>query len=519
MVNLARWLPSALPSIFAGSDAAYRQGQVNVTRAANTDALPADLYAVLRAYYLNNALYRELQAQAVDLGLNGADLRSLRNPSQQIVEFYSVHVCPGDLPGALPIVPGPNVPNGDALAAAIHQVWAWSNWSLRKQIVARWLPMLGDVFVKVAVNDRQDRVYFDLIDPAYVTDFETDVRGYLTWIRIDVPQFTRQDDGTYKRWIHSEEWSKANLTYRRWTTARTAQEPLTQLGVPEDERTFEDMGCDDFIPIRHLKFRDLGYLRGVGAYTLLLEKIDEVNRKATNASRALYRAPDETWAITGAAKTDAGFVPPLTIQSDGTVTDSGPVTIGRSRFLSLPPGYDVKSIIPTVNFTALLDGVLHDLRDLQHDAPELLYWETAEGGGVESGTARRMKLAPAVTRVEEVRGTFEAAQADLDMMAVTIAANQGVAGFEGLGEYRKGQLEHTFSKREVIPQTDEEKAQAEVQWATAANSWASAGLPLGEILKRAGYTEEAAAEVLAMATAAVDVQPTGQPAFGQTGGR
>lgn len=511
MVSLARWLPSSLPSIFNGSDSTFRQAQVNIARAAHTETPAADLYAVLRAYYLNNGLYRELQAQAVDLGLDGADLRSLRNPAQQIVEFWATHLCPGDLPEGLPILAGESVPNADRLMAAIHQVWAWSNWSARKQVAARWLAMLGDTFVKVAVNDTQDRVYFDLIDPGYVTDFETDVRGYLTWIKIDVPQAERQSDGTYRWYLHTEVWDKSTQTYRRWAQATSIQQPLDKLGEPDDERSFVQMGCADFIPIRHIKFRDVGYLRGVGAYTLLLEKIDEVNRKATNAGRALYRAPDETWAITGQTQTNGGLVPILRIEKDGTVEGSGPVTVGRSRFLSLPPGHDVKAIVPQIQFSALLDGVLHDLQDLQHDAPEMLFWDTASGGGTESGTARRMKLAPAITRVEEVRGTFEAAQADLDMMAVTIAQNQGIAGFDNLGDYRQGALEHTFKKREVIPQTDDEKAQAELQWATAANSWASAGMPLGEILRRGGYSDERIAEVLAMATTAVAVQPTPPP--------
>jgi hypothetical protein len=507
--GLTRWLPNAIPNILRGSDATYRQGQINVARAATATVRPADFYAVLRAYYESNGLYRELQARALDLGLVGADIRSLRNPAHQIVEFWPVHLCPGDLPEALPIVPGRKVPNGDLLVAQIQQVWAWSNWSAKKQLVARWLAMLGDVFIGVAVSDDGQRVYFNPIDPCYVTDFEADPRGYLTWIRIDVPQADRQDDGSYRLYLHTEEWDKAEQRYRRWSHTQGSTAALNQLGAPEDERSFADMGCDDFVPIRHVKFRDLGYLRGVGAYTLLLEKIDEVNRKATNASAALYRAPDETWALTGLARDNTGFVPPLRIEKDGTVAESGPVPIGRSKFLSLPPGYDVKAIVPQIDFAALLDGVLHDIRDLQRDAPEMLYWETAETGGNESGTARRIKLAPAIARVEEVRGNFESAQADLDAMACTIGRNQGIDGFAGLGDFRSGSLEHTFKPRDVIPLSEQEQMAAEKDRALAAQAWNQAGLPLGEMLLRLGYSEERAAEVLQMATQAVNQQPPG----------
>lgn len=466
--------------------------QVTLARLAQASSAPlkaAELYALLRAYYANNGLYEALARALHEAGIHNPAMRGLRNPAFRVVEFYVAAVWPGPLATALPVRA-----DNERIVAPIERVWAWSNWGAKKQVAARWCAMLGDLFVKVVENERQDRVYFQLVDPAYVTDFDTDERGFVTYCRIDVPVQRRVRDAL-RTLTHTEVWSKADQSMRRWEHEH-GDRPVGELGTPLEEIPFSALGID-FVPVVHSPFRDVGELRGVGAYTLQVDKIDEANRKATRFAQMLFRHNNPTWAIEGARSDASGRpLPPLQVRNDGTVEGAGEIRLGDERMLSLPGGYTLKDLVPDVDFRASLDAVMADLADLQQDLPEMAYWRITEAGtGDLSGRALRFLLTPAISRVEEARGNLLDALARADAMALTMGAARG--HFKDLGgTFDSGAFEHGFDCPDVIPLSELEEAQASVQWWTAAKLQKDAGVSRDRILEERGYSEE---EIAAMA--------------------
>lgn len=483
MMDGLRRAGSNLVSAFYPDDQVARVDQVRLATVAGTAAKPAELYALLRRYYSNNGLFQSLARGLHEAGIANPAMRGLRNPAFRVVEFYVAALWPGQLPDALPI----EAENED-IKVAIQQIWTWSNWGSQKQVFARWLPMLGDCFIKVVQSTARDRVYFQLVDPGHVVDFRTDDRGYLTYCRIDVPVRRGQGAAARSR-THTEVWSRDQGTFRRWEHDQ-GDRAVEELGVPIEETPFADFNID-FVPIVHCQFRDVGEDRGVGAFTLSIDKIDEVARKATRLSQQLFRGNTNTWVVEGQG-TDASNrpLPPLRVGADGAVDGSATLRLGDETMMSLPGGYTLKSLVPTIDFGASLAALNADMLELQADLPEMAYWRIPEASGDPSGRALRYLLAPALSRAAEARGNAFDALARADAMALTIAASARLRGFADLGSYEAGDFVHSFVEQDVIPINELERSQAQVQSWTAAKLQKDAGVATSRILTERGYSED-----------------------------
>ena len=416
-------------------------------------ALPRDRYALADAYYSSLGLYAASQRAGVANAEWLPALKAIRNVAPRVVEFHASHLWPGTLPDALPIET-----EYDAIIAPIEQVWEWSNWGARKQVAARWLALYGDLFIKVAAPAESGRVYFQLIKPAYVTDFATDERGFLTSIRLDIPQ-TEQTGVQTRAVMHTEVWEKGR--YRRWVHTHQEGEELHRLGRP---REGDDVALPfDFVPFVHAQFRDIGEERGTGAFWGALEKIDEANLEATRLSQMVFRHNAVTWALEGTGQDSSGrpIPPPIIAGYDGSATASTDrVTLGDEEFYRLPSGWTLRQLVPALHYGEAL-AILQDMMlELEKDLPELAYARITEAGGNDqSGRALRFMLTPAINRALEARGNAEGALMRADQMALTLGTLNGL--FPNIGTYEAGDFAHRFKSREVIPITaDEHEAQA-----------------------------------------------------------
>lgn len=480
MTLLSRVARAALgaASVFGSNGSTFRAMQGTIAAGGSTAPDYRERYAVLRAYYANNGLYQMLNRGLYEAGIWSPAIQGLRNPAYRIVEAHAAHLWPGDLPDALPIQT-----DNARIIAPIQQLWAWSNWAAKKQQFARWLPMLGDVFVKVAT--RQDgagiprRVYFELIDPAHVWDFDTDERGFLTWIRIDIPQQQRDGD-RLTGYTHVEVWDKTAASYRRWAVPETRRADLTsldRLGPPAETRTLESMGIPGFVPIVHAKFLDVGEPRGVGAYLLQLDKIDVINQDATRLAQMLFRHGKNTLVVHGAGK-DATGRPLPAPRLDGR-TDNGAqpgrATVSDDDILYIPGDARVDSLVPNLPYDAHRNQILDALADLERDRPELAVARVQELSASDlSGRALRFALGPFVKLEEEVRGTAEDALARLDMIGLTLGVNTGLFADLG-GDFASGAFEHQFAKRPIIPDSEYEQAQTDQLQADALQKLMASG--------------------------------------------
>jgi hypothetical protein len=447
--------------------------------AAAQTLLPIAWYEMLEEYYLNNGLYDLVAAALHENAIWTPGMKPLRNPAHRAVEFHASHLWPGALERAFPLVA-----DNKKLPNAIAKIDEWSNWGSQKQLAARWFANFGDLFIKIAEKSEQGkvtRVYKDPIKPKHVTDFDLDERGFLTYIRIDVPAGEE---------MHTEVWSKTRGGYRLWKHNRSIDTPVEQLGTPFDTKTFNDLGFD-FIPIVHAKFQDIGEPRGVGCFVHALDKIDEANRQATRLHQILFRYNKPTTAVSANGMDAAGkpLPPPVLTGRDGnSVDESTPLTQGDDDVWTLPGMATLEQMVPNIQYDAALAILNAQMTELSNDLPEILWYELKDKGEM-SNVALKTLLGPAIARVLDARGNAEPALIRANQMALTIAGIQGLEDFRDLGSFDAGDFEHTFAERDVIPVSAKEKAEM-------VKADVDAGLPLLFSMKQHGYSEEQIAEVM-----------------------
>jgi hypothetical protein len=456
-----------------------------------------ELYRVLRAYYLNNAVYDVLRDVLRRQGIWGEALKGLRNPAYRVVEFHAGHLWPGTLPASLPIMA-----DNAAIIEPIEQVWQWSNLTSTKQVGARHLALYGDMFLKVAETPDRQRVFMQTLEPEHVTDFDADERDFLTYIRIDVPMARRNDDGTQTPYLHTETWSKQTGLYRLWEHDGNESTAIGDLGEPRTEAEITSFGID-FIPIVHAKFADIGEDRGMGALVPALDKIDEANREATRLAQLLFRHNDVTWALRANGVDAAGrpIPPPQIRDTDGTTSDDGTITLGGDRLLRLPGTSTIESLVPNIDYDAALHVLQDHMAEVEQDLPELVLYRLSESGNL-SGRAVRLMLAPAIARLTEARGNAESALIRADQMALTMGTN---AGLWDVGTFEQGDFDHALEERDVLPNDELERAQAQQADGAALQSMVTAGVPLEMAVQEVwGWTEERAAQFTADRLAAIE---------------
>lgn len=433
---------------------------------------PRFWYETLEAYYMNNSLYDDITMELYNNAIWTPGMKALRNPVNRAVEFYVSKLWPGSLRKGLPIVT-----ENKKLLPAVERIWEWSNWGPQKQVAARWLAGFGDLFIKVAQKKEGDevtRVYLDPIKSTNVIEFDLDERGFLTYIRIDVPAGDL---------VHTEVWSKTMGSVRIWRHDQGLDKDLEDLGAPSEGYTFEQLGYD-FIPIVHAKFKDIGQSRGVACFIHGIDKIDEANRQATRLHQILFRYNKPTKAVMANDKDPSGrpLPPPTVTGLLGTSSSDGEVYDGDDDLWMMPGMSKLEQMVPDIRYDAALSILNAQMEELTKDLPEVLYYELKDKENL-SGVALRTMLGPAIDRVVEARGNAEPALIRAHQMALTLANIHGLLGDNNPGSFEAGDFVHTFAERDVIAKTATERAetiQAETQ----------AGIPLITSMKRNGFEDE-----------------------------
>jgi hypothetical protein len=475
-----------------------------------------ELQGALWSMYEQAGLFDDQSLALAAQGTTAEPLRALRVAAHRSVEFFVSTIWPGVLPDALPIEvdKGANA----AIIPAIEQVWQWSNWSSQKQVVIRKAAAMGEAFVKVATRPDNSRVFFQLIDPRHVLDFDTDERGFLTWIRIDVPLAKRTGDKV-KIQTRTEVWDRRVLagvgadgvlemggTLRVWEHDKGDEPDLDRLGPPIERRPLSDFGID-FIPIVQCQWQDRGEQHGAGAFVHAVEKLLEGDRAVSCLHQQLYRANTETWVLEAAGRVDSlgREIPPPQVDglSGSSTRDDGRVQVGDSRLVRVPSGWTMQPKIAPINYADALAIANAHVQEVRRDLPELAYFDATELGANASGRARRIHLAPAIDRALEARANCEEALIRLNQMALTIGQNAGLALFRNLGTFEKGAFAHRFATRDVLPPDRLEEAQADLAEAQAlVQQMALLVSAPPVLLERAGYTAKQVAMILAERDAA-----------------
>jgi hypothetical protein len=451
-----------------------------------------EFYDLIWSYYLSNNLYDMIKIELQRQQKWSEEMKELRNPAHRSVEFHVAKLYPGDLPDALPIKA-----KNDKLHEPISRVWRWSNFSAKKQLLARWFACLGDGFVKVTTetsSDGETKIIQQAIDPRYVTEFQVDMQGHVQFIRIDVPRVIK----TWKRslahrsgeWVFdhkfwTEVWDRE--TVKIWAQSDGPARATEQLGNPDpaqDPQNVNKAHNLPFVPFVWAPFKDIGASRGLGVFAHCLGKIDECNRVATRLHDLIFRHDDVTWALESNHVDPTGrpLAPP---RIGNNQSEEGEILeLGESKVVRLPGNTKLVPVIPSLDYNALTSVLREMQEELRNDLPELRYYDITTRSHV-SGTAMRLALADAIDRVQEARGMMFGALVRANAMALTIGQLWKLKGFESgkIGKYEQGDFEHSISRPAVIDLTPQEESQA---W----GMYSQAGIPPKTIMRRLGWSQE-----------------------------
>lgn len=477
----------------------------------------------LRAYYdaadrnyLNSGIYESL----AELSHSGSEerkglsaLRSLRSPVHSLVEFYSAKLGAKDILER--IQPADEVLDADRLTEAIKKLSRWSNLDGQIRVDVRNLATRADLFWKVATKrDREGKpsgVYRQNIHPANVTDFDTDERGYIVYLRLDVPQKDR--DGSY---VYTEVWDKASQSLsiynRRKSVSDKLGEPdevwlLSEAAIPSEEGSTTGF---DFIPFVHVKFRDIGAERGLSSFAHAEADIREADRIATKLHDMLF--PDVVWVLSrNQVGPDGESLPPPVIEGRGWATGyehvnasqearDGLVDVGGERMARLPGTSTLEPKIPDIKFEPHIQALENQVQTVEKKLPELAYYKLRE---LElSGVAMRTSLMDVTDRVAEAEQNFHAGLVRTHEMALTIGQVTGLEGFEpeSIGTFEDGNFAHSIEPVELFPETREEAATTEKLEVEVMADHAELGT-LSYYLEERGVEEEKRNEILAAVAA------------------
>ena len=460
-------------------------------------------YRLMRQMYDSNNLYESLAAFLYGEGIWKEAIRELRCPANRIVEFYAAKLCPGeDLSHAFPVesVNG----NADTLTPMLHIIWKNSNLMAKKQVYARWFSIYGDGFIKVVGRKagpdpltgepKLPKVFFQFLEPETMTEIREDERGFLTYVRKDTPTLVRNPKGEWEPWTETEVWDLELGKEFIWVHEKDRSTPLDQLGTPTTIDIMAEHGID-FIPIVHTKFRDVGDIRGSGAFMHAFTKIVEADREATRLASLIFRHNDVVWALSANAITAGGvpLAPPVIdgMPQTAAYTDSSTVTMAGETMVRLPGNASLEALIPNIDYNASLNVLKDMMRELEQDLPEMRYSRIQEFSSDLSSWAIRILLSVAIDRCLEARQNFFQGLIRADMMALTIGSICGVEGISVSPDaFANGELEHFFTPIPVIPSNGLEDAQAEQAQAQSLLLLNQLGLPRSWCLEKYGIPPE-----------------------------
>jgi len=426
-------------------------------------------FEVLESYYKSNGLYQKEDLAAKYTGLWREAIKPIRNCVNRSVEYYAAKICSDS-----PVV----IASSDIVRESVDRFLKWSNFDKQRRVALRHLALYGNCFQKMVITEKS--VYFELVEPEYVTDFEEDSRGNVISFRIDIP--TEEDD---KPMTYTEYWTAADGYMATWMHPGDKTTPLDQMPTsPSNYIELSQWGIT-FLPIIHTKFKDLGDKWGEGCVNHAISKIDEANRQATRIGQLMFRYNKPFMAVMANSETSDGRplpAPVVGMTNNGIgANNTSDITSTDNDLISLPGKSSIESLIPQINYDSAIKFLEGMETELEKDMPELRYYSLKEGQL--SGKAISFLLAGALDRATEAQNAFVAGQERLCEMALTLGKFAQLFPAT-IGTYENGDFAVKLMFQSVMPKMDETESSAILK------SLVDSGVPLLVAMQMAGYSQE-----------------------------
>mgnify|MGYP001049199639 CR=1 FL=1 len=459
-------------------------------------------YQIFWSWYEQTA-YRDVHSWATAYRRDYAMYKYVRpvyNPAYRLGEFWKSHLFGGPLDTSA----GPNgsIPistDNERLREAIADIWKWSRWDVKKDVLATQGTILGDAAIQVVDDVRRGHVYLELLYPGHIQDVKLDpfgnVKAYTLQETRNHP--TRSDVVTYTEEVSRDGEYVVYRTYLNgelyaWNV-NAAGEPVSEWAEPYS-----------FIPLVVLQHNDVGLEWGWSELHPIRAKVHEVDDLASQMTDQVRKTVDPIWLMKGMKKTT------LTVSGDDS--DSDHPAPGREELKAIwgvPIDGDADPMVASLNVAGVLAHIDSILAEIERDIPELAA-DPHTASGDASGRALRVARQPIVSKVLQRRMNYDAAMVKANQMAVAIGGMRGYYPFD-LGSYDKGDLDHEIGDRPVFEEDPLDEIEIHSAFWAAAEQAAEVGA-LRVYLKEAGWDDDQVAEV----ENGIEDQRTGDsPAQGQ----
>lgn len=447
-------------------------------------------YDINWSFYENTA-YDDLHKWAVayrsQFGL-GRYIQGIYNPVFRLVEFWVGHIWGGaydrelgdgsSIKTSLPIEFAEGAKEQE-IKRALAQVYDWSNWQVNKNLVVRYGTALGDVGVRVVDDTSRQRIYYQVIHPGDIAEYEADPRGNVLDYTIEQERIDPEDPMGARTVVYREEVTNRDGVIQ-YITYKDGKEYPWFNGKASWTQEY------GFTPMVFLKHMNIGADWGWAEFQPIRAKIhvlDDVSTALNNWVRVNSHAP---WLFSGIKK------PKETPSTSGAVatTDSRYPVKDNMRALYGPMGATAQELVSKMPVEEVGIWMGQLLEEIEKDFPELSkeLWDAQET----SARAIRIKRQRTEKKAEERRATYDDALRRLNMMAMSIGARRGYEAFKGLSvnSYESGELNHFIAPRPVFATDELEDLEIEKSFWEAAKMAREAGFSLETWLARKGWTDD-----------------------------
>lgn len=438
-------------------------------------------YNVLWAQY-DSTSYRDIQGWANAYRTQYAMYKFIRpiyNPAYRLGEFWKSHIFGGllspeaDNTGAVPIST-----DNESLRPAIAELWKWSRWQVKKDILSVRGTILGDAAIQIVDDIDRGRVYMELLHPGDIKEVDLDPFGSVKSYTIEkmIPHPT-----------------KPTTTVRHTEiVSRSGDDVVYQTFLNDRPYAFNDDPAEwavpyGFIPLVIIQHNDVGLGWGWSELHPIRAKVQEVDGLASQLSDHIRKTVDPIWIMK--MKYSDITIPVTSPATDGTSPEPG-----REELQTIYTGKDgggAEAMVADIDMESVLMHIDNVLKEIERDVVELSS-DIHTASGSASGRALRTARQPIVAKALIRRNNYDAGLVSAQQMAVAIGGFRKYDGYSGFGldSFGKGDLDHTITARKVFesdPLDDAEVTTAE--W-NAARAAVDAGVKLEGYLRSKGLSEE-----------------------------
>lgn len=413
-------------------------------------------------------------------------IRAIYSPGYRLGEFWKAHLWSGALKD-IPLT-FPDSVNDEGLTEAIMQIWAWSNWEIKKDVVSLYGAVMGDVGILIVDDMEHGKVFFDVIHPGNIAHVEKDPMGNIKGYQI---QEERQDPRTVE---------EASVVYTEIAIRDGENVEYTTL-LDGQPWAWNEVGATwarpyGFVPMILIQHNDVGLEWGwseIHPGRSKFREVDDVGSKLNDQIRKAVAAP---WLLAGIDKPEDS--PTATETSlTGTAARNRPQP-GREEVPMYygPEGASATSLVADLDIDAVINDILLMIKEIERDYPELrLMALDAEEGGNISGRALRLARQPAETKVNQRRPGYYNALVRANQMAVAIAGFNGYDEFGtfGLDSFDRGDLDHSIGQMPIFAVDPLDEIELKQGQATLIKTLTDAGASIEQAALEAGLTKDEAA--------------------------